>query len=361
VCFRDTIICAMANYRVLLVDDQREIRLALREAIETLGSDFSVTDVPSGEEALLEASSNTYDLLISDVRLPGISGLELIKKIKKLNAEISIILMTGLLEPHIRQKVADAGAAAFFLKPIEIADFLDAVERCVGLVDSLTVGGDLIPIDKPVTSVSDRLTSLRKDLNAIAAVLLDERGRVLAQAGDLPDASIKTALFPALMAAFSASDKVAKLLQEEPPNDLMYFSGFKYDVFLAHVGESYALLVASNPSESSKDMYNAVELVHAGLRDLLSILNKMGIPLKSDDQPVRVEEEIQEEVMEDVPEIAAMFQDTSAVDINQEEVDAFWDTASLRLTDDEITNADALTYEQARRLGLAPENGDDKE
>jgi CheY-like chemotaxis protein len=354
----------MAKYRVLLVDDQREIRLALMDAIETLGPDFSVVGVPSGEEAILDLSSKTYDLLVTDVRLPGISGLELIRKTKQLNPDMNIILMTGLMEPHIRQEVADAGAAAFFLKPIEMADFLDAVERCVGLVDASPVAQEILSMAKPVASVAERLTSLRIDMNAIAAVLLDERGRALAQAGDLPDASVKTALFPALMAAFSASDKVAKYLQKDPPDDLMYFSGSKYDIFLAHVGESYALLVASNPSQSSKAVRASIELIHTGLQDLLSILEKMGIPVKSDDQPTQpaqVEVEIQEEDLEESPELEAIFQEKSAADIDQEEVDAFWDTASHRQADLELTNADALTYEQARRLGLTPENGDDTE
>lgn len=351
----------MAKFQVLLVDDQREVRLALKDAIETLGPDFLVVDVPSGEEALLDLSSNSYDLLVTDVRLPGITGLELIRKVKKLNQEMNIILMTGLLEPEIRQEVADAGAAAFFLKPIEVADFLDAVERCVGLVDAPPVAQDILELSKPVESVSERLTSLRKELNAIAAVLLDERGRALAQAGDLPDASIKTALFPALMSAFSASDKIAILLQNAPPEDLMYFSGLKYDIFLAHVGESYALLVASNPIDSSDEVHRSVELVHAGLQDLFLILKKMGIPLTSDDQPVHVDEDILEESIEVAPELEALFSKNKSEDINKQEVDAFWDTASLPLMDQEITNADALTYEQARQLGLTPEKEDGKE
>ena len=92
-----------------------------------------------------------------------------------------------------------------------------------------------------------------------------------------------------------------------------------------------------------------------------SILEKMGIPVKSDGQPAQVQVEIQEEDLEESPELEAIFQEKSAADIDQEEVDAFWDTASHRQADLELTNADALTYEQARRLGLTPENGDDTE
>ncbi len=351
----------MAKYRILLVDDQREVRLALRSAIETLGPDFEVADVPSGEEALLEIVSGPFDLLVSDVRLPGISGLELLHKIKERASEIKIILMTGLMDSQVRQEVADAGAVAFFLKPIEMADFLDAVERSLGLVDESILGDDSLELEKPAESVAERLTSLRKELDAISAVLLDGRGRVLARAGDLPDASAETALFPALMAAFSASDKVAQLLRSTPPNDLMYFAGSKYDIFLAHVGESYALLVASNPCDPCDQVYQSIRVVHEALQDLLATLARIGVPIRSDEKLPGLELEISAETLVVEPEIEALFQGVESSDIDLEEVDAFWDTASLDLQDEEITNADALTYEQARRLGLTPENDDTEE
>ncbi len=348
----------MSAYRVLVVDDQREVRRALCAAIETLGQDFEVIDVPSGEEAMLVLSSGTFDLLVSDVRLPGITGIELLRKLKKLKPDMHVILVTGLMEAHYRQEVADAGADAFFLKPIDTADFLDAVERTLGLVDVHSGGGyDDLLLSKPVESVSERLTSLRKALDAISAVMLDERGRVLARAGDLPDASIETALFPALMSAFSASDRVSHLLGTTPPSDLMYFSGSKYDLILAHVGESYALLVATNPGASSDQIQANVKIMHIGIGDLITILAHMGVSLKSNDLPIVSDIEPEEETIEDVPELEALFQNADSADL-EEDIDAFWDTASLKLPDDVITNADALTYDQARRLGLTP---DDKE
>jgi len=129
----------MADYRVLIVDDTREVRRALVSAIETLDANIEIRDVPSGEEGLLELSSGPFDLLVSDVRLPGISGLELLTKIRIRQPELHVILVTGMVDAHVRQAVADAGAAAFFLKPIETADFLDAVERALGLIDAVIV------------------------------------------------------------------------------------------------------------------------------------------------------------------------------------------------------------------------------
>ena len=346
----------MADYRVLIVDDTREVRKTLVSAIETLDADIEILDVPSGEEGLLELSMGTFDLMVSDVRLPGISGLELLKKVRSRQPNLHIILVTGMADAHVRQEVADAGANAFFLKPVDTADFLDTVERYLGLIDATVIEPNIPELEKPSENVSDRLTSLRKELGAISAVMLDERGRVLARAGDLPDASIETALFPALMTAFSASDRIAQLLHTSPPRDILFFAGSKFDIFLAHVGESYALLLAANSGMNGDEMADAMRLIYTGLKDLSEILSKMGVRLTSNDQPNHqdVEPEIPLEEVGEALDIAALLEDVGSSKIKQD-VDAFWDAASIELSHDDTTNADSLTYDQARRLGLTPE------
>jgi CheY-like chemotaxis protein len=352
----------MASYRVLIVDDQREVRQLLRSAIETLEYEFDVVDVPSAEEALLEATTpDAFDLLIVDVLLPGMSGLELLARLRERNPDLSIFLITGVVDAQVRQQVADAGADAFFLKPVETADFLDAVERCLGLIDSGPVEADSVLLDEPSETLSDRLTNLRKDLDGFSAVLLDDYGRVLARAGDLPDASAETALFPALMAAFGASEKVTKLLGATPPRDLMYFSGSKYDIFLAHIGAAHALLVAANPLTSSEQIQASLQMIHAGMPDLLLILENLGVSSHAEERPSPRVEEIEEDIIEeaeDAPVIEALFKEVGA-EIKPEEADAFWDDVSQGSLEEELTNADALTYEQARQLGLTPEDDSD--
>lgn len=352
----------MDTQRVLIVDDQQEVRQVLRSAIESLNAKVEVFDVPSGEEALLELSAQEFDLLISDVRLPGISGLELIDKLRQRNPDMKVVLVTGVMDTKVRQQVADAGAVDFFLKPIETGEFLDAVERHLGLVESDALEVERLELDQETTNVSNRLAKLRRDLEAISAVLLDERGRVLARAGNLPNASVESAVFPALMAAFSASERISALLGSSPPTDLMHFSGPKYALFLAHVGESYGLLIATNPITTTEQIQAATQIVHLGLRDLRTTLTKMGVPLTSEGGTVTSPPEMEdtEEAVES-PLIEALFQEEGSVEINPKEVDDFWDTASQSPSKEEIISADALTYDQARQLGLTPPDDDEEE
>ncbi len=352
----------MAPYHILIVDDQKEIRDVLGAAVETLGPDFRVAAVPSGEEALLEIQTRPIDLLVSDVILPGMSGLELMKKARNRHPDLKVILVTGAVDHHIRRQVADAGADAFFLKPMDPADFLDAVERILGLVETSTAYPDLLETERPLESVSARLAKLRQELDSISVTMLDDRGRVLAQAGDLPDASEESSLLPTLMASFSANGRVARFLGANPPQNVSYFAGPKYDLVLAHVGAYYALLVVVNPFSQALPINEAIGRIFSGVSDLHEILVNLGVNLESEEHPAPVDQpESEEDIEEEAPRIDALFQKAEKVTPQLEDVDEFWDSVVEGDAAAEITSADALTYEQALRLGLAPEANENEE
>ena len=353
----------MTTYRVLIVDDQLEVGRVLSAAVETLGPEFKVAVVPSGEEAFLEILSQPFDLMVCDIILPGISGLELLRKAKARHPDMKIILVTGGIDRQLRRDVADAGADAFFLKPLDTADFLDAVERCLGLVKSTSYDQDLLGVEKPAENVSELLASLRRELDAMSVVLLDDRGRVLAQAGDLPDASTESSLVPSLMASFSASARVARFLGANPPNNLSQFSGPKYDLFLAHVGETCALLVVINPVDMDGEIISLARNVYSGVQDLLAILQHLGVNLRAANQPHTVEPEpevdIIEEDEEEAPILDALFQNAAFEVLKTDEIDTFWNEVAEGETANQVASADALSYDQARQLGLTPEDDSD--
>jgi two-component system response regulator (stage 0 sporulation protein F) len=356
------------KYRILVVDDQQDVRNILRVGIESLGPDFSVVAVPSGEEAVLEITLQKFDLLVIDVRLPGISGLEVLRRIRTTHPDLRIILITGVLDPVIRRNVADAGADAFFLKPIEVSDFLDAVERCLGIVDAkMPVSNLLQQTDIPKDSVSERLVKLRRDLDAFAAILFDERGRVVVQAGELPDDKVAVdSLYPALMAGFSAGMKVSHFLGASRPESLTYFGGTKFALFFAPVSNSHALLVAVNAVQMDEQISQSVQYVYNALYDLQNILEHMGVVVRAeepafvpDDVVVLVEaQQGVEEDLEEAPILDAIFDGLSSDDREAEDLDAFWDSAAKEILED-VSNADVLSYEQALQLGLTPD--DDEE
>jgi len=349
----------MAKYRILIVDDEREMRKALRAAVESLGPEFEVVAVPSAEEAFLEIGMTKFDILVADVVLPGMSGLELMEKVKVRSPEVKIILVTGTVDRVIRRKVADANSDAFFLKPLDTADFLDAVERCLGLVEASSFDQDLLSDLKPTENVSERLSGLRIELDAVSAVLLENQGKILARAGDLPDDTMELSLLPSLMSSFSASGKVSRFLGSDTPNTLSYFAGSKFDLFLAHVGEAYALLLVTNPISVDDKVSVIIREVYSTVKDLYDILHNIGVPLKSEDQPPQVVEEPEDEMIEEdeeeAPILDALFQSVESKVLKTEDVNAFWSSLVEGEPVNDVQSADALTYDQAVQLGLAPD------
>src|SRR5215208_6564291 len=99
----------MSAPTILIVDDQRDIVRLLHSTLQTLGHKLDIIDAPSGEEALLEASRRKVDLLVADYLLPGISGVELLRKVKVRNPDLKVIFISGITERRARNEMLNAG------------------------------------------------------------------------------------------------------------------------------------------------------------------------------------------------------------------------------------------------------------
>jgi CheY-like chemotaxis protein len=354
----------MTTYRVLIVDDQREVRRVLRAGIETLPGDFKVTDVPSGEEAILVISRQPVDLLIADVRLPGISGLELKERAQLRNPDLKLILITGLTDTEIRQQIANAGVDAFFYKPISIGEFLAAVQKCLSLSPESSpqeIEEQKVALAEPpaaVPSLSERLFDLRHDLAAVCTMLLDGSGQVMAQAGDLPEEIGEEEPFiSSLLAAYGAASRISSLLRAGTPRDLMAFIGNSHNLFLTHVWQPIGLLIVTPNTAWDEEMAGKLLLtLQSAVRDLSAILDALGVTVDTlASQPailpvVEADAQLEEETL---PELEAIIRQLGKKP-RKKDADEFWDTLTAESPGD-VSRSDGITYDQARQLGLAPE------
>jgi len=337
-----------------------------------LGPEFDVLEVPSAEEALLIGSRLPFDLMVADVRLPGMSGLDMLARIRKRSPDLKVILVTGAIDSKTRREVAEAGADAFFYKPVEMADFLDTAERLLGLVkDSFP----LPPVadepiaqsikqmpglqkeivqEKPPLTLADHLSRLRQELQVVSTLLVDDSGHILAEAGYLPAVHSDQALMTAIMATLSASMKISHGLGMQTPDNLMFFAGTKYHLCLAPVG-ACALLVVSEDGFHTVQLSVIRQAIHQAARELGKTLESIGVEVEPAHETPPLPEVV--EVPLDPQALAgidALFSGSKSV--KEQDVDAFWDALSEQSELDGSENADALTYEQARRLGIAPED-----
>ena len=115
------------NENVLVVDDEDIVREPISAMLEHLG--FTVDTAASGQEALEKFRNSSYSFLLTDIRMPGIDGLELIRTIKEKFPDICAIAMTGYTREYKYVETINAGATDFINKPFGIEEIEAKVKR----------------------------------------------------------------------------------------------------------------------------------------------------------------------------------------------------------------------------------------
>lgn len=101
---------------IAVVEDDEAMREALSDLLQVLGLPCRTFDRAEAFLAAHEAAA--FDCLISDVRLPGISGLDLLQRLKELGSTMPVIITTSYTDPNIRSRAMEGGAHAYLTKPL---------------------------------------------------------------------------------------------------------------------------------------------------------------------------------------------------------------------------------------------------
>ncbi len=359
------------KFRVLIVDDHQEIRTVLRANLETLDVDMDLIDVPTGEEAIIEVVGTGIDLLIADVGLPGLSGVELYRKLKSTYPDMQVIIITGLEDEQIRQEIAELGVEAFFFKPLKMPEFLNAVRITLGLEPLEEEAEDLVKLTKKslAKEVTNRIADLRGELGAISIMVIEAGGVIGAETGILPDTIYETHVIPLLLKSFGSTNKISFYLGKDRPESTWYFSGEKYDVFWSHIDTSWGMVILTNPIEQKNDFAWVMTTVELAIQEVAEIIAGLGAPAAEGASKVREKKE--DAKISPAPSAKAAKaklpkkttkrteKDSSPSEtVNENEVHEFWKAATLEEEIIRIDSPDSLSFEQAQKLGFIP-NGDE--
>lgn len=112
---------------ILVVDDEESIRDLCARVLTRAG--YAVVTAPSGEEAVVRLAQEAFDLLISDIRMPGISGLEVLERAKATFPQIRVVLITGFGTPQMLTRAQQSGADRILTKPFNPMELLAAVRE----------------------------------------------------------------------------------------------------------------------------------------------------------------------------------------------------------------------------------------
>lgn len=120
--------------KILLIDDEELITRTLANALEKNG--YEVLVAKNGRDAIIMAEEEDFDLIISDIRMPGMNGVEVVQKIrqvvkKKATGKIPTIFVTGYADRAIEEKAMTLNPHAYIHKPFDYPAFLEKVSTAL--------------------------------------------------------------------------------------------------------------------------------------------------------------------------------------------------------------------------------------
>lgn len=121
--------------KILIIDDEELIIKSLKKLLEKNG--FYVFIAKNGQDALVITEDEQFDLIIADIRMPGMNGVEAVNSIyeglkTKDSNKIPTIFITGFADEEMHQKAKELMPIAYIYKPFDIADFVDRVKKAIG-------------------------------------------------------------------------------------------------------------------------------------------------------------------------------------------------------------------------------------
>jgi excisionase family DNA binding protein len=117
--------------RVLVVDDEASIRDLLSKTLAL--AEYDVDTAADASTALGRVRAAEYDLLIADLRMPGMDGLTLIRQVKRIRAELPVIIITGFSTESSAIEAVNLGVAGYLRKPFRVPEVLAAAAKALGI------------------------------------------------------------------------------------------------------------------------------------------------------------------------------------------------------------------------------------
>jgi response regulator RpfG family c-di-GMP phosphodiesterase len=220
------------NLRILLVDDEPALRELLRVTFE--GAHVSVVEAASGEQALAELARELPDAVVLDLRLPGIGGIDLCRRLRRdeLTRELPIVVLSGGEGRELERARAN-GADEVVRKPFSPLELLGVVERLTGRGSRLLGGRSAAPRDEELLLYARDLQHLIEVERAQRLLLTSSyRATVAALAGALESKDLGTARHSQRVRAYAVT-----LLDAIDPGALARDPGIEHGFLLHDVGK----------------------------------------------------------------------------------------------------------------------------
>lgn len=239
----------MSPQRILIVEDEAHVAHALARALTMVG-DYQVDRCDSAEDALERLrTAPPYDLLVTDLRMGKMSGLDLLERLPQISPTTRTVLITAYGSPKIEAR-AKLLANAYLPKPFSTKSFVEVVKQAL-TTTPLQKRRVIIFSEEGLSAIQARLEHLRTDVEAVGAFLFDQSGQLLTQTGQAGE--FDATAFRALLGnTMSAASELGHILQDDETFDLHFHEGKQYEVYATQINPQVflALLIERQGSAS---------------------------------------------------------------------------------------------------------------
>ena len=170
--------------RVLIVEDDRQLRTSMTRGLRE--ASHAVEQAATGEQAIALAKSNVFDVMILDVRLPGVDGLAVCRAVRAAGNRVPILMLTALDDVEDRIAGLDAGADDYLTKPFDFGELLARLRalgrrRLDAVPETLSVGDLTVDTARRIAQRGERRIELTAKEFALLVYLARNAGRVVSR------------------------------------------------------------------------------------------------------------------------------------------------------------------------------------
>ena len=228
--------------QILVVDDDERVRTLVQEGLLTERG-WDVATASDGEEALQKIRAQSFDLVITDLRMPGMHGLELIRHIRDISPATQIVLLTAYGSEAVEHRAAELSVHDYLIKPVPIPEIRRIAREALG---KTVRARQETPPDLMEEAEQDellqRLTLLNQQTGARCVFLTSSAGYLIAQAGIATGVDVQS--LAALVAAnVAAMVEVTRLLGSTAVFKSFFQEGEDFNIYAHVVGEDAILIV----------------------------------------------------------------------------------------------------------------------
>ena len=232
----------MANEKwILIVDDEDAILSVLQKSLSKLGNEYHVVTAPDGYAALEELKKHSFDLVVTDYKMAGMNGMELLGRIREEQPDTRVILMTAYGSVSVEAEAKRLEVYRYLSKPLEIDTFRQIVKEA--MEDAATSRpGLLILSDEGYREVVQLLNQLQGDIGARCIFLTDAEGHFIARVGlvkNLPLEQIATLVGSSVATLIEAGRVIDG---DSDTINLAYREGKRENLYVVNIGRQLLLI-----------------------------------------------------------------------------------------------------------------------